>query len=76
MKITIEVDCTPDEAREFLGLPDVREIQKEWLEKTRAAMFADTANFAPETLVKNWTATAAPGLELMFAPFLKGRKEG
>ena len=23
MKMTVEVDCTPEEARRFLGLPDV-----------------------------------------------------
>ena len=24
MKITIDIDCTPAEAREFVGLPDLR----------------------------------------------------
>ena len=24
MKVTVEVDCTPAEAREFMGLPDLR----------------------------------------------------
>lgn len=28
MKITIDVDCTPDEARRFLGLPDVAPMQE------------------------------------------------
>ena len=27
MKVTIEVDCTPLEARQFMGLPDVQPIQ-------------------------------------------------
>ena len=27
MKITIEIDCTPDEARQFVGLPDVKPMQ-------------------------------------------------
>ena len=27
MKINVEVDCTPLEAREFLGLPDVKPMQ-------------------------------------------------
>ena len=29
MKITIEVDCTPEEARAFMGMPDVRPMQDE-----------------------------------------------
>ncbi|MGI9426668.1 MAG: DUF6489 family protein [Hyphomicrobiaceae bacterium] len=28
MKITVEVDCTPQEARTFLGLPDVSAINE------------------------------------------------
>jgi hypothetical protein len=28
MKVTVEVDCTPEEARGFLGLPDVVPIQQ------------------------------------------------
>ena len=24
MKVTVDVDCTPEEARRFLGLPDLR----------------------------------------------------
>ena len=28
MKVNIEVDCTPDEARRFLGLPDVAPLQQ------------------------------------------------
>lgn len=76
MKFTIEVDCTPDEAREFLGLPDVKKIQGEWLEKTRSAMLADTSNFSPETLIKNWSSAAAPNLDMMsdlFTSFLKSK---
>jgi hypothetical protein len=28
MKFTINVDCTPEEARAFFGLPDVSEVNK------------------------------------------------
>lgn len=31
MKITVDVDVTPQELREFLGLPNVEKIQKEFL---------------------------------------------
>ena len=29
MKITMNVDCTPEEARAFLGLPDVKPMQEQ-----------------------------------------------
>ena len=28
MKINVEIDCTPEEARAFLGLPDVSPMQE------------------------------------------------
>jgi hypothetical protein len=28
MKVTMEVDCTPEEARRFLGLPDVTKVNE------------------------------------------------
>ncbi|MGH8557050.1 MAG: hypothetical protein ACRESZ_06225 [Methylococcales bacterium] len=35
MKISVEVDATPQEIREFFGLPDVQSLQKDMLEKIR-----------------------------------------
>lgn len=32
MKINVEVDCTPQEAREFMGLPDVSEPNKAFVD--------------------------------------------
>jgi len=40
MKATIEIDATPKEMRELLGLPDVEALQKETLEKIREKMMA------------------------------------
>ncbi|HIG79879.1 MAG TPA: hypothetical protein EYQ47_07860 [Cycloclasticus sp.] len=38
MKATIEIDATPQEMRELLGLPEVQSIQKEAMEKIREKM--------------------------------------
>jgi hypothetical protein len=40
MKATIEIDATPQEMRELLGLPDVQELQKETMEKIRDKMLS------------------------------------
>jgi len=40
MKATIEIDATPQEMRELLGLPEVQSIQKEAMEKIRDKMLA------------------------------------
>lgn len=38
MKITIEIDCTPEEARSFMGLPDVSAANNVYVETIAKAM--------------------------------------
>lgn len=38
MKINVEFDCTPQEAREFLGLPDVTEANSLYVDNITKAM--------------------------------------
>lgn len=38
MKITIEIDCTPEEARSFMGLPDVSSANNVYVENLTKAM--------------------------------------
>ena len=45
MKLNIEIDCTPAEARAFLGLPDVTPLNDHLV----AAM-------QPDELMKTWTS--------------------
>lgn len=41
MKITINVDCSPEEARSFLGLPDVKPMQTAMMEEVENRMRAN-----------------------------------
>jgi hypothetical protein len=54
MKINVEVDCTPLEAREFFGLPDVKPMQAAITEKLQASMVASLESLSPESLMQNW----------------------
>jgi hypothetical protein len=38
MKFQVEVDCTPEEARRFLGLPDVGKANEAYIEGLAKAM--------------------------------------
>ncbi len=38
MKVNVEVDCTPEEARRFLGLPDVAKANDAYIEAVVKAM--------------------------------------
>ena len=38
MKVTIEIDCTPEEARQFLGLPDVSKANQFYVDAIAKGM--------------------------------------
>ena len=38
MKVNLEVDCTPEEARKFLGLPDVGKANEVYVDAVDKAM--------------------------------------
>lgn len=63
MKITINIDCTPEEARTFLGLPDVKPLQETLLRQLQERMAAGLQATDAETLVKAWLPAGLQGLE-------------
>lgn len=38
MKMNVEVECTPEEARTFLGLPDVTKVNEQYVDNITKAM--------------------------------------
>jgi len=56
MKLSVEVDCTPEEARAFLGLPNVSALNEHLVGEMQKRMDANLAMAAPEELMKNWMA--------------------
>jgi hypothetical protein len=58
VKITINVDCTPTEAREFFGLPDLRPLQAAWLAEVEKRVVADIQKFSPEGIARSWLSGA------------------
>jgi hypothetical protein len=63
MKVKIEIDCTPDEARQFLGLPDLKPMQKAMMERMEAQMNDAVERFSPDALLRNWMSLAPQGSE-------------
>jgi Family of unknown function (DUF6489) len=58
VKITINVDCTPAEAREFLGLPDLRPLQAAWLAEVEKRVMAEVQKLSPEGIARTWFSGA------------------
>ena len=54
MKVTVEVDCTPAEAREFIGLPDLRPTQTAVAKKLEEQMTASLDKLSPNSVLQNW----------------------
>ena len=54
MKVKLEVDCTPKEARSFLGLPDVEALNKHMVDEMKSRIDAGIGMAAPEELMKSW----------------------
>ncbi len=72
MKITFDVDCTPEEARSFLGLPDVKPMQDALLAKIEERMAANLDAISPETLLRTWLPAGVQGMEQLQKMFWAG----
>jgi hypothetical protein len=54
MKVNIEIDCTPLEARQFMGLPDVSPMQTAVMDKLQQQMMSNIEKVSPESLLQSW----------------------
>jgi hypothetical protein len=63
MKMSIEVDCTPEEARRFLGLPDVSGLNDHLVAEMTKRIDANISLLSPEEFLKNWMAVGAGAQE-------------
>ena len=63
MKITNEVDCTPEEAHRFVGLPGVSGLNDHLGEEMKKRVDANMSMPSPDELAKSWASfgTGAPG---------------
>ncbi len=58
MKVTFNIECTPEEARTFFGLPDVGPMQERILNETEKKMMENIKGMDPETMMKTWAPIA------------------
>ena len=63
MKIKLDIDCTPEEARTFLGLPDVQPMQKALMDEMGQRMKQAMSAVDPETMLKTWLPASIQGWE-------------
>jgi sarcosine oxidase subunit alpha len=56
MKVNVEVECTPEEARAFLGLPDVAPLNDHLVAEMKRRMDENMSAMQPDELMKTWTS--------------------
>ncbi len=53
MRFEISIDCSPEEARRFFGVPDVAPMQQAFIEQLQSAM-GEHIKMDPESMAKVW----------------------
>jgi hypothetical protein len=69
MKVNIQIDMTPEEARKFLGLPDVSKAQERMMAEVEKRMKAAIDINDPEAMMRAWMPLGGQGFE-QFQRFL------
>jgi hypothetical protein len=54
MKCSVEIECSPLEARQFFGLPDLQPMQERLMNEVEKKMLAEMERFSPDALLKGW----------------------
>ena len=70
MKVSFDIDCTPEEARRFLGLPDVAPVNEAVVQELtkRAAEMAQ--NMDADKMMEQWMSAGVQGLGDMQKAFM------
>ena len=63
MKVTLDVECTPQEARAFLGLPDVAPLNEHLVQEMKKRVDANMAMVSPDELMRSWAAFGGQATE-------------
>jgi hypothetical protein len=65
MKVNVEVSCTPEEARAFFGLPDIKPMQDRIMGEIEERLKSSLNSMNPETVFKTWLPASMQGVEQM-----------
>mgnify|MGYP000244667056 CR=1 FL=1 len=61
MKIKFDIECTPQEARQFFGLPNVEPMQEALMKELQDQMSENISSLDPETMLKTWLPATIQG---------------
>ena len=64
MKVTVDVDCTPEEARRFIGLPDLTPVHQAYVERMTKMVTEGSSAETFSELAKSWGPMSETGLAM------------
>jgi len=76
MKVTIEIDCTPEEARRTMGLPDLTPLHDKYLDAMRQAMDGTVRPELIEQMLRSWAPMGEAGMAMWRRLLEGGAKQG
>ena len=65
MKFTVNMECTPEEARAFFGLPDVQPMQERLMAELEQRLVSNVRAMDPEVIARTWFPTGLQNFEQM-----------
>jgi hypothetical protein len=65
MKLKFDIDCTPEELRDFFGLPEVKPMQDRLMAELEEKLRANLKALDPETMLNTWLPAGLKGFEQM-----------
>lgn len=79
MKVNFDIECTPEEARLFLGLPNVAPMQERIMKDMEDKVHESFNSMDPENLIKTWMPMTFQGwneMQKMFWDHMVGAASG
>ncbi len=65
MKFNIEVDCSPEEVRRLVGLPDLTGVHDVYLDRMKSVMTNGVTPDMLQTMVRNWVPMGGQGVDFV-----------
>ena len=65
MQVSVNIDCTPEEARAFFGLPDLKPMQDRILAEIEQRLRNGIGSMDPTEIFRTWLPASMQGVEQM-----------
>ena len=63
MKLNVEIECTPEEARAAIGLPDLTVVHERYVAMLLDTMAGGVKPEMVETMMRNWSPMGDAGMQ-------------